>query len=509
MIFSSLSSTMWESNMTEGVLMSKKIAIISLSAVLASQLMGAEDLAEMIKEGKAGGYIRMHHIEPGFSDTIAASGSVIGGKLKYQTGALYGLRFGAAFYTTHDTGLTKWDYSTREGRNQLATGLFGDEWGSYSTLGEAYASYHISNTDLTYGRQEFQTPMTKNAVTIIPNLFEGTVATIKELPDTKITAAHITKIQYGTRSTTDQGLIGDGLYGITAGAGAGLKAPTGNADTGAITAGYGKEYFQDMAEAAFGRNVMDTSGVTSLGIEYAKGNLKANAWDYYAHEIMNTIYADAEYKLNAGVTKVTLGAQLLTQSDVGNFANSAGGAYLSTASNFTAKDITGTNLYRTQLSPDGQIDATLWGVQAKAEFADLAVSLAYNQTNDGHIINPWGGDPAYTSTIFSRNEYRADTNAYKIGAEYDFGSLGIRGLKFMVNHASYDTDVKKSHSWNGAAWVADTSTHTEKSDEQDYVLHYAVPSVKGLWFRLFHVERDNDTKNYEQSHTRLIVNLGF
>ena len=69
--------------------MMKKTAILTLSAVLASQLMGAEDLSEMIKEGKAGGYIRIHHIFPEASDTIAEAGSVIGGKLKYQTGGNY------------------------------------------------------------------------------------------------------------------------------------------------------------------------------------------------------------------------------------------------------------------------------------------------------------------------------------------------------------------------------------------------------------------------------------
>lgn len=48
--------------------MLKKSVVLSLSAVLASQLMAAEDINEMFKEGKAGGYIRMHHI---FEDLTA------------------------------------------------------------------------------------------------------------------------------------------------------------------------------------------------------------------------------------------------------------------------------------------------------------------------------------------------------------------------------------------------------------------------------------------------------
>ncbi len=485
--------------------MLKKTAILSLSAVLASQLMGADDLSEMIKEGKAGGYIRMHHIEPAFSDTIAATGSVIGGKLKYQTGAWNGLRFGAAMYTTHDTGLTKEDYRTRDGYSQQAQGLHGDDLGSYSTLGEAYLNYKFSNTDLTHGRQEFKTPMTENAVTIIPNLFQGTVVSMKEIKDFTVTAAHITGMQYGTRAATDAGLIGDGVYSITAGTGYGFVSPVVSGTTGAITTGSGKEAFQDMSIATFGTSAgMDTAGVTALAVEYAHGDLKARVWDYYAHEMYNTIYGDLEYKMNAGPAKITLGAQILKQDDVGDFATSIG-ATTEIDKLRTVTTPAGATIYKTKISADGSIDAMAWGAQVKADIGNFALSAAYNQNNDGHIINAWGGDPLYTSTIFSRNAYRADTTAYKLGAEYSFKDLGAPGLKFIVNHAAYDTDVQ--------TWTTDTLAPTgmmnEKNDEQDYILHYVVPSVKGLWFRLFHVERTNDTRNYDQSHTRLIANLSF
>jgi imipenem/basic amino acid-specific outer membrane pore len=450
MIFSFRTDTMPLYKLNLGELRMKKAAMLSLSAILATQLMGAEDLSEMMKEGKFGGYVRIHHIEPAFSDTVAATGSVIGGKLKYQTGALYGLRFGAAMYTTHDTGLTKESYKTKDGYSQAAQGLHGDDMEDYTTLGEAYVSYRLSNTDLTYGRQEFQTPMTQNAVTIIPNLFEGTVVKIKEIPDFTVTAAHITKMQYGTRAATDAALIGDGVYAITSGAGYGFVSPVVSGTTGAVTPGFGKSEFQDMAEATFGRTGagglggsarMDTSGVTSIGIDYKKGDLEARIWDYYAHEMYNTIYADAEYKLNAGGAKMTLGAQFLTQSDVADFSTSSG----ATAELMKLRPVSfpgkGT-FYRTKISGDGQIDAMVWGLQAKAAISDWSFNAAYTDSTDGHVINAWGGDPLYTGTIFTRNNYRADTSAYKVGGEYDFGNLGVKGLKFSINHAEYDSDVQ-------------------------------------------------------------------
>lgn len=506
--------------------MMKKTAILTLSAVLASQLMAAEDLSEMIKEGKAGGYVRIHHIFPEASSTVAETGSVIGGKLKYQTGALYGLRFGAAFYAAHDTGLTKEDYLTRDGYSHVEQGLRGDDMGNYSTLGEAYASYHLSNTDITYGRQEFKTPMTESQVTLVPNLFEGTVATIKELPNATITAAHILKMQYGTRTGTEAALTGDGVYGITAGAGYGFESPGVSGTTGVITPGQGKESFQDMGMAMFGDTIitrnpdgttkltpiqrMDTAGVTALGIDYKLGDLKLRAWDYYAHELYNTIYADAEYKIDAGAAKVTLGAQILKQDDVGDFQNSQGARQLKmlrgVARPGPAADGKGTIIYRTKISEDGSIDALLWGAKAQAEIGDLTIKAAFNKNEDGHVMNTWGGDPGYTSSQFGRNEYRADTTAYKLGFEYNLQSF-VPGLRFMYDVAHYSTDVQ---TWTGTELSNTISVvRSEDATVHDYSLHYAVPSVKGLWFRLFFVDRENPTRDYTHNHTRLIANLSF
>lgn len=397
--------------------------------------------------------------------------------------------------------------------SEVAGGLLGDNFDGYSTLGEAYANYHISNTDLTIGRQEFKTPMTESPVTIIPNLFEGAVATIKELPNATITAAHITKIQYGTRSLTERNLLGDVGYGITAGTGITDNNSTHTTEGGLIPS-WGKESFQDMGLAMFGRSFsgaqrVKSAGVTALGIDYKKGDLKARVWDYYAHEMYNTLYADAEYQMNIAGAKVTLGAQGLKQDDVADFKNGLGGQALKANVGLSRVPIDGgAVIYRTKISEDGSIDAFFWGAKAQAEIGDLTLKAAYNKNEQGHVINTWGGDPGYTSTIFSRNEFRADTSAYKLGFEYNLQSF-VPGLKFIYNHAMYDTNVKTTATWNGTAWVTASGIRNEKTEVHDYVLHYVVPSVKGLWCRLFHVLRDNDTREYEQEHTRLIANLSF
>lgn len=241
-----------------------------------------------------------------------------------------------------------------------------------------------------------------------------------------------------------------------------------------------------------------------MGIDYKSGDFKARVWDYYAHEMYNTIYADAEYKMDVGAAKVTLAAQALKQDDVGDFQNGAGGTALKGLVGASRLPIHGgAVIYRTKISADGSIDALFWGAKAKAEIGDLTLEAAFNRNEDGHVINTWGGDPEFTSTIFSRNEFRADTTAYKLGAEYNLQSF-VPGLKFIYNHAGYDSDVQTYTSGG-----ADAGIRRELTRTHDYILHYAVPSVKGLWFRLFHVDRYSATREYQQGHTRLIANLSF
>ncbi|MDY0115985.1 MAG: hypothetical protein RBR59_00235 [Sulfurimonadaceae bacterium] len=490
--------------------MKKKIAL-SLSALIATGLVAAEDLNSMLQEGKFDGYVRLHHINPSTSDTVAITGSFIGGKLKYETGALYGLSLGTAMYTSHDTGLTKWDYLTKDGYNQVAGGLAGNKelpadggrFNNYTTIGEAYLNYKYSKTSAKIGRQPFASPMTTSEVTIIPNLYEAGVLTFKEVDGLTIQAAYLARMMYGTRATTEVQLIGDGVYGIVSGAGFVHSKPT-----------EGKERFYTMGEAAFGANsggIKDNkndNGVATLSVEYDKGPIKLRVWDYYAQDMFNTAYADIDYKMDVSGAKLFFSAQALHQKDIGDFSTSNAGKILS--ADRTVTDISGKKKrYDTKLATNGEIDAFFWGLQAKAKMGDFMLNAAFTQNTKGHIIDPWGGNFGYTSTIFSRDENRAETDAYKLGFNYDFGTLGVKGLKFIYNYGAYKSDVETTATYTGATRNAGMGSHTEKSDEHDFMFRYDSPDVKGLWFTLFHVERDNDTRDYKQSHTRLVANLNF
>ncbi len=458
-----------------------KLSFFGLSVIY----MFADTVADSVSNGKVSGYVRLIHIDTTLSNTIASTGSAIGAKLKYETAPLNGISVGAGFYTVHDSGFTKDSYKNKNGYNQIAGGLFGDNYENYSILGEAYIKYKGSFGEIIYGKQEFKSPLTENSVTFIPNIFQATTIKISKINDLNLSFTHLEKIQYGTRAIADKNLIGDGLYGITAGAGYGLLP------------NYGKSNFQSMKDAAFGANngIKSTHGVSIVGITYKKDAIKSQFWNYYAWGILNSAYADLDYIFPIGKFKTTFSAQLLKQDDIGDFSYTTP---LSKAKLLNG-EVNSDYKNGVQIIKNGEIDSFLWGLQAKTEIQGFEFLLAYNDNTKGYVINPWGGDSGYTSMIFNRNEFREDTTAHKVGFKYDFKNIGLKGLSFSFYHAKFKSLIK----------TATEETLKEYSEEQDYIFHYNIPNIKGLSARIFYVKKENDSRNYEFDHLRTIINLNY
>jgi hypothetical protein len=281
----------------------KKMTATALSLVTASSLMAADSIESMFKEGKVSGQIRSFNISRDVTDTrpskdeYTRKANAIGGHLKYETGALNGFSLGGAFYTTNGYALrsNKTDYT------RVDPTLLGDNNDAYSILGEAYVQYKTGNTTFKAGRQKLNTPLAgADDARMLPNLFEAYVLTNTDVKDTTLVAAHVTKFAQGTFGRAYNG------------------------GTLAITAGYSMTdsrtrvgEFVNMGEYAIGDN---TSGVTVGGIIYTGiEGVKLQAWDYYAHDILNAIYlqADASTKLSNGVT--LYGAvQYIDEGDIGS-----------------------------------------------------------------------------------------------------------------------------------------------------------------------------------------------
>ncbi len=393
--------------------MQKKI-ILSLVALGSLSTINADTLQGMFSNGKVSGNIREFSISRSVDDTRSAKsdytrdGSAIGGFLKYETATYEGLSFGTAFYTTNGFLLDdpKDDYT------KVDPTLFGKDNNSYSILGEAYLKYSYDNTTFKAGRQKLNTPLAgADDARMIPNFFEAYVLTNKDVEDTTILLAHITKFAQGTFGRAYNG----GLLAITGG--------YSYVDTRDQV-----EDFVDMGTYAVGK---DTSGVSIASATYTGiKDLKIQLWDYYAHDILNAIYGEASYKMDLGSIKPFVASQFISESDVGD-------------------------------SYAGDLSGLYWGAKVGAKIDAFTAYVAYSSTssNDDNddatknaIISPWGGMPAYTQGMVTRHVFLAGTDATKVAASYDFKSMGTN-LKTVLYYANYSMDKNNGYTEDDASEI--------------------------------------------------------
>ena len=415
-----------------------------------------------LDDGKVHGYVRLHHIfegeDNGFDKT---TGSTIGLGLKYGTSLAKHLAVGGEFYGVTQTALQK-DTGVAFGQGMGESkkdDAVGSVTGLHVTLQNLPAKSRVS-----FARSQFKSPMTKIQITHVPNMYEFVRGDTGVLGG-NLSLSFITDMAYGSRSAADFGLIGEktGTAGMAI-------TPFKNPKSASLKRG---EYYS-ISNTTTGTE--DTSGIAVLGYERKIGNLKLNVWDFKAENILNNLFVEADYKIKMGKGKaVVLSGQYLDQtiddSSLNNAGNSYGGAF--------------------------------YGVQAKLKYNQLVLKAAYNKKDDeGGFYNAWGANPGYTSSIFSRNEYRTNVSAYKATAVY----LISKNLKVMVSHADYgqsDMKVKTANGFKGTQ--ADAS-------ETDMAVIYK--PRKNVMLKLFNANRTSEFDGLggnekTQNHTRLIANIAF
>jgi hypothetical protein len=234
----------------------------------------------------------------------------------------------------------------------------------------------------------------------------------------------------------------------------------------------------DMGEYAVGA---DTKGVSALAfINTSVPNLKLQAWDYYAHDILNALYLQADYKIpSSSALKPSLSAQYIKESDIGD-------------------------------KIAGEVDSNYYGVKAGVAYNNLTADVAYSSTGssagtttNGGIISPWGGSPSFTQGMVTRHSFFANTDAYKLSAGYNLkDDLGIN-LTPSAYFASYDIGKENAYS-NGNEWTA---------KEKGFDIKYNPASIKNLELKLrgnftdkFHA---TSTKDLGWDEYRVIANYNF
>lgn len=474
----------------------KKIALSVATLSLVVSANAAEDLSTMFSEGKASGQIREFSVDREYQGTAGNTthrrGNAIGGHLKFETADYKGLTFGAAAYTTNGF-LNDTDYTDT---NKVDATLFGPGNENLTFMGEVYFNYKYDKTNFRAGRQTLETPMAGgDDARMIRNLFEAYMLTNKSFDGVVLTAGHIQGFSQGTFGRVYSGYdnVYQGAYdkAILDGETPADAADIANASASAngllaITGGYSYVDtknnvgdFVNMGKYAIGQK---TDGVSVASVVYTGvENLKLQLWDYYAYDMMNIVYGQADYSWTCLLTdsvKPYVAAQFIKENNVG-------------------KDLF------------GKIDSLYVGAKFGAKVENFNAYIAYSQTTanganeaatSNAILTPWGGMAAFTQGMVTRHMYLAGTKASKVAASYNFKGFGP-DLSTTAYYTSFDMHE------NSGYGIARTAT------EAGYDIIYYPEAVKGLQLRTranfprTFFENSSGTTGW--SEYRLIVNYNF
>jgi len=463
----------------------KNFKLIALSTVVVSELLTAggniqsEAKADVIAEvytkapykymkkpitvddGSFHGYLRAHHIFDGIDNGYdKVTGSTLGLGLGYGIEVTTGLKVGAEFYGVMDSGLTDTD------KKLIAYGQFMNTIKSPNSLDAGYGwgahiRYEGEGFKAQIARSQFKSPMTKTQITHVPNLYEYARLDSKLLGG-NASLSVITKMSYGSRSAAGWGLIGEftgtgGMYAIPFDVdGAGPK-PYLERGT-----------YYSIDETLKG-GTTNSNGMLVFGYEKKMGKFNFKIWDFLIDDIANNLYAEGGYKYPLGKGKVL---------------KLAGHVWNQNISNSAYEDVYG---------------GTMFGAQAILKWGPVIGKLAYETKDEGGLLNAWGANPGYTSSIFSRNEYRSNVDAYKATLVYK----PLKNLKFVASYADYG----RSDMFNGKFKTAPTDDATEL----DLVVVYKPRA--DITLKLFNAQRTSEynsaTKDRTMNQTRLIMNFAF
>ncbi len=384
------------------------MSMIAIASLLCAEGAAPASFTDALTMGKVTGESRTFYIQRTITtatDEWTRDALTTGGHVGYDSAAFNGLSFGVRFYGVYgfninDAEATSGELAYADMIKQYDPSLYGYKNGrldNYLFLGEAYLNYTFGNTNIKLGRQKLDTPMAgSDDARMLPNLFEAVVVSNTDIADTTLIAAHVTKITVGTFGN---------VYGET---GSYLSAHSGYGyNFSAASSGE----FVDMGEVALPAGSPSTDGVTAVAAIY-KGipDLTLQAWDYYAHDIVNVIYLQGDYGWNCLINdavKMKASAQFINESDVGD-------------------------------ALAGSIDSTYWGVQLAATYGGLTLTAAYSQTDDGEddgnygILSPWGGMPAFTQGMVTRHQFFTDTTATKVAATYNFADYNVKATGYYT-----------------------------------------------------------------------------
>lgn len=462
--------------------MNKKIVTSSLSLLFLSANISTSQAIELKNNGTDYGNINgqikaMHIFDDAGNAYDPSSGTSYMVKLKYVSPNLSGFKLGIASYTSGDLlGQTKFGSDITPHKERTAGGLFTTKSGeqvdgtTVTQLGEAFVRYNSKNISFHGGRQILNTPLTKIKSSNIPNFYTVAGVSTQAINKLKLGLTQITEMSYGSRAIADWSLISEATQ--TAGASKAVHPFAGGSNN------IGQGDFANIGKIS--NFSEDTNGISILSAEFSPSKkTKLAIWNYYSDNISNNLYLEANTKIKIGSKKIILSGQYLKQSEVGD-----------------------------KLA--GELDFNLFGAKATFKGKGWMAYAAYNSSNgDSAMYNVYGSDPAYTSSIYSRNAYRKDVSAFKVGLKYKI----LKNLIIVASHANYGlSDTKVGKIPNRGSCTTSPCSASNDATETDLFLIYK--PIKKLVLKLMFVNRESEynsshSKELKQLHSRFIMSYKF
>jgi imipenem/basic amino acid-specific outer membrane pore len=454
--------------------MKKTLLVAALLSATVSQSMAANDLGSAFKESKVMGQFRAFYIDRDY-DVVNSkndrSAFAIGGKFGFETAAVNGLKFGIMAYTTNGINTNRMN-----GTNpHLDPSLFGKDRKSVTYIGQLYLDYKYQNTAFKIGRQEINTPMAgMDDARMLPNLFEGALITNKDIPKTTIIAGHFWNMAYGTFANAYSACSYLGLQsGYGCGGYTALNQGLAKYDTG---------NFLNMGKQAIGKA---NAGVSVIAAIYEGiPNLKLQAWNYYAWDMLNILYLQGDYTLKLSDIKTTLSAQYINETNVGN-----------NIKNVFGKEV-GANLFGAKVNFNIPMPVV----------ENFNLYAAYSQTGkdegkllNGGLITPWGGTPGFVQGTVTRLGYVADTSAWKVGTSFDI----IKGLNLHLAYSYFNVGNKAEY------YKVGNSFKTHDASETNWDLTWKCRLIKNLELKARGIYTWNFVPGQNFTEYRLIANYNF
>jgi len=379
--------------------------------------------------------------------------------LKYLSSNMNGLKVGMGFYAVGDL-FENTDLDIDPGRPASGLYVTGDA-SLKAVLGEFYLDYNRNNLNVYGGRMMFKSPFTTSAESTLPDFHTVVGAKYKVNKSFNVGLAQMTQMSIAARGANEFGLIGEGT-----GTGGITQSPVALA----------RAEFHDIAVVALGEGAESTNGLTILNASFKPSKkMNVSGWGYMAHDIYNALYVDANHVTPLKGKKLKLSGQYLTQSAAGD-----------------------------ELA--GDIDFNMVGLKATVANKKWAAFVAMNQSSgDTGMFNAFSGDPGFTSSQFSRNEYRENVTAYKVGGKYKVAPKWTVGGGY-ANYGQSDTTVGTVPGM-GVAGIAQT-------DATELDMFVMWKPTKKTMIKVTHAQRVSEYDGSEgadltMGHTRLIAVANF